>query len=131
MELSFCDLRAKEVINVCDGKRLGNVIDIIIDCRHARVCGIVVPFDKGFLNIFKGNQDIFIPWNKIVKIGRDVVLVELTPHPAPIRFAEASQHHNVGAQSYSPKHNNKKIDKPKYQSYDDVIEHPESYYIQK
>ena len=84
MELSFCDLRAKEVINVCDGRRLGNIIDLIIDCRCASVTGIVVPYDKGFFHFFKSNQDIFIPWNRICKIGRDVILVELNPSNMPI-----------------------------------------------
>ncbi len=84
MELSFCDLRAKEVINICDGRRLGNIIDLIIDCVCARVVGIVVPCDKGFFNFFKANQDIFIPWNRICKIGKDVILVELTPTNFPL-----------------------------------------------
>lgn len=84
MEISFCDLRAKEVINVCDGRRMGNIIDIIIDCNCAVVRGIVVPYDKGFFNFFKSNQDIFIPWHRICKIGKDVILVELTPNSLPI-----------------------------------------------
>lgn len=83
MELSFCDLRAKEVINICDGRRLGNIIDLIIDCRCARVIGIVVPCERGFFSFFKSNQDIFIPWHRICKIGRDVILVELTPANIP------------------------------------------------
>lgn len=84
MELSFCDLRAKEVINVCDGRRLGNIIDLIIDCHCAQVVGIVVPYDRTFFSFFKSCQDIFIPWNRICKIGRDVILVELTPINMPI-----------------------------------------------
>lgn len=78
MELSFCDLRAKEVINVSDGRRLGNVIDMIFETNCARVTGIVVPASRNFFNLFKGNSDIFIPYQRIVKIGKDVVLVEIS-----------------------------------------------------
>ena len=81
MELSFCELRAKEVINVCDGKRLGNIIDMVFNSRTGVVTGIVVPFGRGLFSILKSNQDIFIPYNRIIKIGRDVILVELSPTP--------------------------------------------------
>lgn len=91
MELSFCDLRAKEVVNVCDGRRLGNIIDMIIDCNCARIVGIVVPYDRNFFHFFKSNQDIFIPWNRICKIGKDVILVELTPTAMPIACSVPNQ----------------------------------------
>lgn len=77
MEVTFCELRAKEVVNVYDGKRLGNIIDMVIDTTCARVLGIIVPNDRSLFNIFKCNTDIFIPYNRICKIGKDVILVEL------------------------------------------------------
>lgn len=79
MEISFCELRIKEVVNVCDGKRLGNIVDLVFDTSCARVTGIIVPGERSFLNLFKSNNDIFIPYNRIRKIGKDVILVELTP----------------------------------------------------
>ena len=79
MELSFCELRAKEVVNICDGKKMGNIIDLIFDCSCARITGLVVPGEKSFLNIFRSRNDIFIPYNRIRKIGSDIILVELTP----------------------------------------------------
>lgn len=77
MELSFCELRAKEVVNMCDGKRLGNIIDLTFNSRTGVVTGIVVPYGRGLFSILRSNQDIFIPYNRIVKIGKDVILVEL------------------------------------------------------
>lgn len=79
MELSFCELRAKEVVNICDGKKMGNIIDLIFDSSCARITGLVVPGEKSFLSIFKSSSDIFIPYNRIRKIGTDIILVELTP----------------------------------------------------
>lgn len=79
MEISFCDLRAKEVVNICDGKKLGNIVDLIFDSRTLRITGIVVPGERNFFSIFKSCPDIFIPFCKIRKIGKDVILVELNP----------------------------------------------------
>ena len=73
--LTFCDIRSKEVVNVNDGRRLSRPIDMVFDCR-ARVKGIVVPAPKKSLS-FKKEEDIFIPWNAIIKIGDDVILVNL------------------------------------------------------
>lgn len=78
MEITFCDLRTKEVINVCDGKRLGCIVDMVFDSRTLKITGIVVPCEKSFFSFFKNNNDIFIPFSKICKIGKDVILVELT-----------------------------------------------------
>ncbi len=78
MEISFCELRAKEVVNVFNGKKLGNIIDMIIDTRCARVLGIVVPNCDAKFTIFKSSSDVFIPYNNIVKIGKDVILVDLS-----------------------------------------------------
>jgi YlmC/YmxH family sporulation protein len=77
MELSFCDLRCKDVVNICDGKNLGNINDMIIDSTCGRVIGIVVPASKNFFNFFKSNNDIFIPYNRICKIGKDIILVDI------------------------------------------------------
>ena len=75
MEISFCELKQKEVVNVCDGRRLGKVIDLVISLTSCKVLGIVVPGNK---KIFNTREDIFIPWQNIKKIGGDVVLVQLT-----------------------------------------------------
>ena len=42
---SFNSLRDKEVINICDGKRLGYINDLEIDICDGKVCAIVVLFD--------------------------------------------------------------------------------------
>ena len=77
MEISFCELRAKEVINLCDGKQLGHIIDLIIDTSCSRIVGIIVPCEKNFLSIFKPSSNIFIPYHRICKIGKDVILVDI------------------------------------------------------
>lgn len=76
MEKTFCDLRLKEVINQVDGKKLGRIIDMLIDTDSGKICGIIVPGEH-CKSVFKRSEEIFIPWNKICKIGDDVILVKL------------------------------------------------------
>ncbi len=70
------DLKLKEVINVLDGKRLGTITDIEIDVDSGRLTAIVVPGAGRFLGMFGRSDDIVIQWDKINKIGLDVILVE-------------------------------------------------------
>ena len=77
MEISFCELKNKDVINVCDGKNLGQIVDIIIDTCYGKIMGIVVPSCKNFFSLFKTSNDIFIPYNRICKIGHDIILVDI------------------------------------------------------
>ncbi|WP_425060787.1 putative sporulation protein YlmC [Sporomusa carbonis] len=74
--LKTSDLKLKEVINIIDGKRMGNITDIEIDIESGRLTAIVVPGVGKFLGLFGRNEDIVIPWDKINKIGMDVILVE-------------------------------------------------------
>jgi YlmC/YmxH family sporulation protein len=70
------DLKLKEVISIIDGKRMGHITDIEIDVESGRLTAIVVPGMGRFLGLFGRNEDVVIPWDKINKIGMDVILVE-------------------------------------------------------
>ena len=70
------DLKLKEVISIIDGKRMGHITDIEIDVESGRLTAIVVPGMGRFLGLFGRNEDVVIPWEKINKIGMDVILVE-------------------------------------------------------
>lgn len=74
MDIAFTDLKEKEIINVTDGKKLGHIIDFLFDIETGQIKGIVVPGER---KIFKRNEDIFVPLEKIRRIGGDVILVKL------------------------------------------------------
>lgn len=74
MEMSYTELRSKEVVNLQNGARMGKIVDMIIDSSGKSVLGLVVP---GVRRLFKASEDIFIPWCNISKIGSDVILVSL------------------------------------------------------
>ena len=70
------DLRQKEVINLSDGVRYGFVSDMEIDTEHGKVIDIIVPGPGRVLGVFGRDQEYRIPWDKITKIGDDIILVD-------------------------------------------------------
>lgn len=73
---STCDLREKDVINLCDGTKLGCPTDFEFDACDGRITAIVISVPSGFLGLGK-SSDVVIPWNKIECIGEDAILVKL------------------------------------------------------
>jgi len=71
------ELRMREVINVMDGKKLGNIIDIDLDMEKGKVIAFMLPGQVRGWSIFSKREEIVVPWEKIVRIGRDVILVEV------------------------------------------------------
>ena len=71
------DFRQKEVINVKDGRKLGYIVDMEFDLYQGRVTAIVVPGPSKLLGLLKGRNDLVIPWERIKKIGDDVILVDV------------------------------------------------------
>jgi YlmC/YmxH family sporulation protein len=75
--VKISDFQSKDVINIVDGKKLGQVSDLELDLRQGRIDAIVVPAQGKFFGFFGSGTDIVVPWRNIVKIGLDVVLVKL------------------------------------------------------
>jgi YlmC/YmxH family sporulation protein len=73
MELTFSELRAKEVVNTQDGRKLGRVCDVALCYPEGRWIGLVVPSGKGWGK----KQELFLELRHIVKIGEDVILVNV------------------------------------------------------
>ncbi len=71
------DLRCKEVVNVNDGFRYGYVSDVIVDICTAKVKFIVVPAEYKFFGLFGCESEYVIPWDDIVQIGDDIIIVDI------------------------------------------------------
>lgn len=78
MELTFNDLKKRDVINIADGKCLGRVVDLRFSFPKGSLVGIYVPGRKG-CGLFRlfDKTVIYIDESRIVKIGGDVILVNL------------------------------------------------------
>ena len=67
-------IRSMEVIDVSTGSKLGYVRDYKVDLSNNKVVSLFLPSSsKGW---FSKEDDIEIPWEKVVKIGVDVLLVD-------------------------------------------------------
>ncbi|MFZ5634268.1 MAG: YlmC/YmxH family sporulation protein [Bacillota bacterium] len=77
--VKISELRAREVINITDGRRLGPIKDIDVDLEEGRISAIILPtYGTRLIGLFSREQEIVIPWDKIIRIGVDVILVELS-----------------------------------------------------
>lgn len=85
MQCRIRDLRCKEVINICDGCRLGTVADVDIRIPDGQVCAIIVYGPCRFFGLFGRGEEFYIPWDCIQRIGDDIILID---KPFPRREAE-------------------------------------------
>jgi len=76
MKCSFSELRCKEVINICDGCRLGYVNNLELDTVSSRIQTLIIPGPAKFFGLFGREDDYVVPWEAIKKIGEDIILVE-------------------------------------------------------
>lgn len=77
LPMRLCELQEKEVINVCDCKCLGNVIDLEFDEQSGCIRAIIVPGPCKVFGLFGHEFELCIPWKCIVRIGSDIILVEI------------------------------------------------------
>ena len=70
--MRLSDLQRKEIVNIVDGKRVGIIIDIVVD-------------EKGYINTLVledrrgrkfSREEFNIMWSQIVKIGDDIILID-------------------------------------------------------
>lgn len=80
MNCRIIDMRHKEVINIRDGTRLGNVNDLEIDTASAKVSAIVIYGRPRFFGLFGREDDVVIKWEDIKVIGDDTILVTYSPY---------------------------------------------------
>jgi YlmC/YmxH family sporulation protein len=69
------EFQIKDVVNVADGKKLGNISDIEINLFTGKIDAIVISGTGKLLGFFGKDEDVIIPWKNIIKIGEDVILV--------------------------------------------------------
>ncbi len=78
MELSFKDLKKRDVVNIADGRSFGGIVNLLINFPDGVLSGIMVRGKKngGLFGFFNRTEEL-IDVSKIIKIGNDVILVDL------------------------------------------------------
>ena len=90
MQCRIRDLRCKEVINICDGSRLGCVADVEVRFPEGQVCAVIVYGPCRFFGLFGRGEEFYIPWDCIQRIGDDIILID---KPFPRRGQEPERKH--------------------------------------
>lgn len=67
-------LQEKDVINLVDGKKIGVIIDASVD-KNGRIIELSVQKKRFF---FFSSSSSLIKWSQIDKIGKDVILVNVS-----------------------------------------------------
>lgn len=75
MMVKISEFQIKDVVNVADGKKLGNISDIEINLSNGKIEAIIVSGNGRMLGFFGKEEEIIISWKNILKIGEDVILV--------------------------------------------------------
>ena len=77
--MRICDMRQKEVINLCDCRRLGYVADVEFNPKKGCIEAFIIPGPGGICSLFGREQEYVIPYCCVKQIGEDIVLVEVHP----------------------------------------------------
>ena len=75
--MRMSELKKREVINVCDCRRLGFVGDLDIDPCSGKILAIIVPGPGCVCGFLGREKDFVIPFDDICQIGDDIILVRL------------------------------------------------------
>lgn len=76
--IKISELQAKDIVNMENGKRLGYLTDVEIHVETGKVTALIINGSGKMMGLFgKGVADIVIPWENIIRIGSDVILVEV------------------------------------------------------
>ncbi|MZP31136.1 YlmC/YmxH family sporulation protein [Heliobacterium undosum] len=77
--MRLSELVGKEIVNLTTGERLGAVgdSDLIIDESSGEIDAIILPPRGNFGGFWSDREPLIIPWDAIVKVGAEVVIMEL------------------------------------------------------
>ncbi len=85
--MKISDLQSKDIVNMENGKRLGQLTDLDINLATGQIDAIIINGTGKMMSFFnRETEEFVIPWGNIVKIGNDVILVHVPEpyHPYPI-----------------------------------------------
>ena len=73
--MRLSELQNKDIVNINNGSKIGKIIDVLIN-TDGNMESLVVQKNK-IINVFTNNGEFEIKWNRIKKIGDDVILVNI------------------------------------------------------
>ena len=75
--MRLSELQNKNLVNVSNGKNIGNIIDVNIDYQSGNIKSFIIESKGSILTFLTKDNDMAVKWNDIQKIGEDVILVNM------------------------------------------------------
>lgn len=75
--MTLHDLGRKDVIRAKTGENLGRVDDVGFDAKTAQIQSIILRGRCRLFGLLGRDEDLEIPWQSILSVGADVIMVEL------------------------------------------------------
>jgi len=73
--MRLSDLQSKEIVNMTDGKKVGKIIDVVIDPNQGFIKGLTLE-QRNNRFLLNSREEYEIDWRQIVKIGEDIILID-------------------------------------------------------
>lgn len=73
--MKLSELSIKDIVNDHDGSKIGKITDLEIDVVTGRILNVYIQGGSKVYQLFNKNT-VNVPWNKIIKIGSDVIIVD-------------------------------------------------------
>ncbi len=75
--MRLSELQNKNLVNVSNGKNIGNIKDVNIDYQSGNIKSFIIESKGSILTFLNKDNDMEVKWNDIQKIGEDVILVNM------------------------------------------------------
>ncbi|KAB8138663.1 YlmC/YmxH family sporulation protein [Gracilibacillus oryzae] len=74
--ITLSSMQMKDIIYIEDGTKLGHLTDIEINVDYGRIVNLIVATKSKVLGVFGEEREVIIPWENVMRIGQDVILVK-------------------------------------------------------
>ena len=74
--MHMSELQTKEMIDIATGKKIGGIVDVVVDSK-GQINKLLLDRRFGKRIINNNKDDIEVTWSQIIKIGDDIILVDL------------------------------------------------------
>lgn len=76
-KMRLSELQNKNLVNVSNGKNIGNIIDVNIDYESGNIKSFIIESKGSILTFLNKDNDMEVKWQDIERIGEDVILVNI------------------------------------------------------
>lgn len=70
--MRLSELQLKEIVDVRDGRRIGMIVDVVVDV-DGKIVKLIIEEKRG--RRFS-KEEYEVQWQKIIKIGDDIILID-------------------------------------------------------